>query len=107
MLGGAADPHRDVDLGLHGLSRLADLHRVGNPSRVDDGARRAHRRVPKGGRKVLQELEVGLILQPPPAGDDHLGVLQLRAASRLVVRLHPLGLLQFVRDGDLDRNDLP
>src|ERR1035437_6413598 len=69
VLHGPADAAGDVDGGLDGLARLADLHRVRNPARVDHRPAGADRATDQGG-KLLEELEVLVVTEPATAADD-------------------------------------
>ncbi len=79
VLDRAGDAERDVELRRDDLAGLADLRRVRVPAGVDDGARRADRAAERA-RELLGEREVLGRAEAAAAGDDHVGVLDRRAA---------------------------
>ncbi|GBC87262.1 hypothetical protein HRbin12_01265 [bacterium HR12] len=74
---------------------------VGDPARVDDGARRADGGVADRPGQAVEEREVRGILHPPPAGDYDPGLLELGPARRLGVPFDAPG------DGDVGRQRGP
>ncbi len=84
MLGGAGDSGRDVDVRLHDLAGLADLHRVGHPAGVDDGSRSASRSLEHLGEVVDHGELVGLA-EAAASGDDHFGFVELGSGRLLDV----------------------
>src|SRR5439155_2518832 len=75
----AADADRDVDIGLDGLARLADLHPERRPPRVDDRTRRADGGAADRARELAQEREVARLAQAASARDHNLRILEPRA----------------------------
>src|SRR5690349_12344211 len=72
MLNRAGDAHRDVERRAYRLAGLSHLVRMWTPSRVDHGARRPHGGPPaERRRQLLQDLEVGGLLEPTTSGDDN------------------------------------
>src|SRR5688572_28341138 len=69
VLDGAADAHREVELGLHDLARLADLLAVRDPARIDRGSRRSHRAT-EGFGEVCDEPETFRPTDATAAGND-------------------------------------
>ena len=63
VLDRARDADRDVKLRAHRLAGLAHLLAVVAPAGVDHRAARTHGRIPEGGGEVLQQLEVGRLLE--------------------------------------------
>src|SRR5690606_7954105 len=82
VLHGPGDPDGDVDVGLDGLARLADLLGVGDPARVDDGPGGSG-----GGIERLGETLDHLVCRRAPeettSGNDDFGVTELRALELL------------------------
>ena len=76
MLDGPRHARREVELGRHGLARLADLGGVGVPAGVDHRARRGHRTAQRPGQR-LALLEALGPAQPAPARHEHGGVLDV------------------------------
>src|SRR5207248_4640688 len=82
-----------------GAAGLPDLGRVRVPARVDHGARGRDGAAERL-RELLAELEALRAAEPAPAGDDHLRVLDRRAAPLLVRLLeHLRGLGEVVERG--------
>ena len=79
VLGRATDAHGDVQLRSHRLARLADLHAVGHPTRIDDWACRADGGVADQGGEVAQERKVDRIPQSSPARNHDLRLFELYA----------------------------
>ena len=90
VLDRARDAECDVELWRDGLAGLANLRRVRVPDGVDDGARRGHGAA-ECGRELLADRERLGSAEPSSAGDDHVRVLDRRAARRLLERADQSG----------------
>ena len=100
-----ADADRDVDVGLDGLPGLADLHRVGHPAGVDDGASRADGRIADRRRELVQQARCCRGPGGPARRRPRPCLLELGARRRLFVALDATRGSQFVGDLGLDGDD--
>src|SRR5918995_59726 len=90
VLDRARDPAGDVERRRDGLPRLTDLRGVRVPAGVDDCAR-GRDGASEGLRQLLDERELLRLAETAPAGDDHVRVLDRRAALLRVRLLDHLG----------------
>ena len=96
MLDRAADPEREVELGLDDLAGLADLLGVRDPAGVDGRPRRPDRAAERL-RELLDELEALRAADAAAAGDDDPGLLDRGGGA---------GLLDAIDDRDLRQTEL-
>ena len=105
VLDRAGDADGDVQLGRDRLARLADLRRVRIPARVHDCTRGGHRAAERR-RQLLDQREVLRAAEPAAAGDDHVGLLDRRAALLGVRLLDHRRLRREVLERDAHLGDL-
>src|SRR5579863_3277303 len=99
MLDSAADADGHVERGLDGLARLPDLVAVGQPTGIDDCARRASRTAQRR-RKFFDQVVVLGFAQAATTAHDYAGIFK-RGAFALYI--NALEYLDYLRTG-LQRN---
>src|SRR5215216_2416560 len=101
VLDGPGDAGRQVQLRGHGLTRLADLRRVGVPARVDHRAGGRHGAAHRAG-ELLEGLEALGLAEPAAAGHEDVGVLDVHVGAALLAALDHCGLQGVRRELDVD-----
>ena len=101
VLDRAGDARREVQLRRDGLARLADLRRVGVPAGVDHGARGGDGAAERAG-ELLAELEALGLAEAAAAGDEDVGVLDVRRRRRAARRAGPSSACSTRRRLDVD-----
>src|SRR3954447_16435183 len=90
VLDRAGDAGGEIQLGRHGLARLADLGGVGVPARVDHRAGGRHGAAHRTGQ-LLERLEALGLAEPAAAGHEDVGVLDVHVGAALLAALDHRG----------------